>query len=291
MTTVTSNSVSIGALPLEKRRRALLLEAAEPITGDPRIEAGIRFCPIGCDVITAYGTGDICYTGAEVIPTDNPDSADEVQFGPFNIAADVKSPLRWNEDVAQSVVRQRMSAMESYQVASELTTGALTGNASLQDSVTHMVAAVHPVDEALFIVEDILKAWENVRFHLHASPGLFSLLTDNLSIDEVGDTGVFQTDTGHTVIGDAGYDGNIAVVDPDSEDPVASAANAQWLWATLPVHAWLGAERVLGQGTGGMDVFHNQRTQVLERPAIVAFDPCVVVAIQVEVPTYIVATA
>lgn len=278
---------------LARRGRGLLVDAVVPITqSDAKVvqtdafrpEAGVRFCQHGAHVLTAW-EDDSC---VEVTVTEtDPDTSTPPTFSSFTISADENAPERFPEEWVTDRLANRQSVMYSANLASELETGAVTGNSALIDSVTHAVDANTAVDEVLFVIDEIVKDFSDTAFTIHCTPGALTLLTEHY--DLLWDGMCYRTPTGHAVVGDAGYDCTQDINDPAGGADLTVAATGQWVFATLPVHAWVGPERMLGTPEGRIVQSENRRYNFLVRDAVVAFDPSVVVAVEMTVPSYTVA--
>jgi hypothetical protein len=296
---ITGFEVEVPAPPLVRRGRGLLLQSLLPLAlssdrpTDPgsrefdpgtRVQGGIQFCKVGCAGLSVW-QDDGCTEVQN--PLDNPADDGGELFSSFVVSADEQSPANFDETWIGSRLSARMSTMISAQLASELQTGALTGNPSLQTSATNVVSAVTPIAEAMYVLEDILADYDDLAFFVHMDPGTFALFDRDNDFSR-NDAGEYVTPTGHIVIADAGLNGALGPVDPDNPGGAAivTAANGAWIYASLPVVGWMGEERPVGTLSGRFDRERNTRVDGVIRPALVAFDPCVVVAIQVARPTY-----
>lgn len=303
MSITTGWEIEVPAPPLAKRARGLLEDALVPISlssewpTDPgqrndanpvaRIESGVTYCTLGCSPVNGW-QDDVC---AEVqAELTNPDDAEAVTFSSFVVTADETSPARFSPAWIRSRLRARMSVGLSPQLATELQTGTLTGNPALKN-VTHLVATAVPPAAAMFQLEDIMADFEARQFYIHMDPGTF--IEMDRVMDFTWDGGAWLTANGHRIIADPGYSGTAGPIDPDTPagSPIAADVDGRWIYASLPVSGWVGPERTLGDFTGGFNMGHNDYTDAILRPALLAFDPCVVIAVQAEVPQYTVDTA
>lgn len=282
-------TVEVRAPRLRRRSRGLLLDVTEPIDAssvrpsdegstdhDPmeRIVGGVKFVGVGCSVLDSYENQ---WCDEVTIPADT-STCETHEFSSFVAVDRENAPVYYHEPWIEGRIRQRFGVMTSAQVAAELQTGALTGNPSLVSTVTDLVATVTPVDEALFVVNELAASLDDAEVMLHASPGLFELLISQYDITSDGN--VFRTATGHVLVGDAGHDGSVA---PDGE---TTDADGSWLYATLPVMSWLGEVEPVGQFTARFDHERDALDSIFIRHAIVGFDPCWVAAVQVQVPEF-----
>lgn len=282
-------TVEVRAPRLRRRPRGLLLDVTEPIdesalrpsdegTRDfsvaERIVGGVNFVGVGCSVLDTY-ENQWC---EEVTLPDDESTCEVHEFSSFVAIDRENAPAYFHEPWIEDRIRQRFGVMTSAQVARELQTGAMTGNPSLVANATEVVSALTPVDEALFVVNEMAAALDGAEVLIHSSPGLFELLVNEYDITSDGN--VFRTATGHVLVGDAGHDGSIA---PDGE---TTDAGGSWLYVTLPVMSWLGEVEPVGQFSARFDHERDTLDSIFIRQAIVGFDPCWVAAVQVQVPEY-----
>lgn len=282
-------TVEVSAPRLRKRSRGLLLDVTEPIDESSvrpsdegtrsfdvseRIVGGVNFCGVGCSVLETFENQ---WCEEVTLPADA-SSVEGHEFSSFAIVDRESAPAYFHQPWMADRIAQRFAAMTSAQVAAELLTGALTANPALQDSATDVVAAVTPVAEALYVINELAAQLDGAEVTIHSSPGVFELLVSYYDIVEDG--GVFRTATGHVLVGDAGHDGTAA---PTGE---TTDADGSWVYATLPVASWLSEPEPVGQFSALFDHTRDTVDSIFIRHAIVAFDPCFVAAVQVEVPTY-----
>ena len=291
-------TVEVRAPRLRRRPRGLLLDITEPIdesavrpsdegsrsfnVGD-RIAGGINFVGEGCSTLDTYENQ---WCEEVTIPADA-SSCEGHEFSSFVIVDRENAPAYFHEPWIEERIRRRFGVQTSAQVARELLTGAMTGNPSLVGNATEVVGALTPVDEALFVVNELAAALDGAEVTIHTSPGLFELLIANYDIDqdELGTeddptSRPFRTATGHVIVGDAGHDGSQA---PDGE---TTDGGGSWLYATLPVMTWLSDPEPVGQFSARFDHERDALDSIFIRHAIAGFDPCWVAAVQVEVPEY-----
>lgn len=308
---------------LRRRPRGLLIDVTDPISLDAvrpwgegetpfdpvaRIVAGYTFCPVGCDPLVSFpnafcefpftepGDGEVDAFG---LPTDlYPDQDEAVEFSSFAVYAGDEASTRFPEAMLAARVDNRLAVRWSAALAHELLTGEQTGNPSLRSEASEIVAGPTPVDEALYVIEDLLAQHQNAEGVIHASPGAFTLLVnewgleqDDAESDGDPNSRPFRTPTGHRIVGDAGHDGALGPVDPDTGDQVvATEDDGSWVYVTFGVQSWVGDVIRLGTDTATFEMQRNMRRMVKLRHALVGFDPCFVAAVQVQVPTYDVTT-
>lgn len=312
----------VPAPPFESRPRGLLLDITASIDlerhplGDEgdrdfdpqeKVIGGVHFCG-GNACIPVYALPNLICEDVELASADEefvwPD-ATQATFASFSVLTEEEAPTSIRREWLRERARQRLRVRWSAQIAYELLTGAETENPSLRNSTTIAVEGPTPIADLGYVLEDILARFEDVAFTVHTAPGVFSLMAENYLIEqdegldgegnEEGDptSRPFRTATGHVVVGDAGHDGSLGPVDPadpgtaEAPNYIDTASDGSWIYATVgrPL-TWLGPESLIGEETANFNRETNKVYAVLERPAIVAFDPCAVVAIQVDVPTY-----
>lgn len=290
-------TVEVRAPRLRRRPRGLLLDVAEPIDAsrvrpsdegstdfDPmeRIVGGVNFVGVGCSVLDNF-ENQWC---SEVTIPDDESSCETHEFSSFVTVDRENAPIYFHEPWIEDRIRQRFGAMTSAQVARELQSGALTGNPNMQDNATEIVDELVPVDQALYVVNEMAAGLDGVEVTIHTSPGLFELLVANYDIEQ-DDAGSseddptsrpFRTATGHLLVGDAGHD------PAGAPEGYSTEATGSWLYATLSVVTWLGDIEPVGQFNARFDHERDALDSIFIRHAIVGFDPCWVAAVQVEVP-------
>lgn len=275
--------IEIRAPLLRVRPNGILVDVAHRLTeadlynpGAPmdRVVGGITFCPQGCATLTPaenvwcddLDAPDYSATGEGTAPI----------FSSFAVFGREDAPARFEQSLADGRVVNRFDTQISAQLATELLTGATTSNPSLQSSVTDEVTTAVDAGDALYVANEILAAVPNAVGTVFASPALLEQLA--ASNDLVADAGVFRTATGHYVVGDAGFDGS----DPDG----VKSDGESWLYVALGVpYVWLGERRKLGTDDANFDRSRNRRSTIYVQEGLVAFEPCLVGAIPVTVPS------
>jgi hypothetical protein len=304
----------VPAPPISSRPRGLLLDVAQDLDlghplgdegdrgfDDPndRVIGGINFCGgnacINVDGLAIEWCDEFALPsedGGFVYPT-----ATEDTFGAFTVVTEEEAPTHTRREWLFQRASERLRARWSALVARELMTGELSGNPSLMSAATHVVSAVTPAADAPFVVEDILASFEDIAFVIHMDPATFTYLANAWNYEqddkerlEDPNPQPFRTPTGHIVVADAGYtpgvDDDFGPDDPDTGVQVPTATDNRWIYASLMPHYWTGPESRLGNETANLDITVNKAYATLMRNALIAFDPCVVVAVQVDVPTY-----
>lgn len=294
------NPVEVPAPPVVPRPRGLLTHVTRPLdtgparptdTGDrdydveSRIAAGITFCSDGCGGLTPL---ENLWCEDTTLPEDYAEADTVGPFSSFWVQADDLSPARTDPAYIVERLRRRREATISAAIARELLTGATTGNPSLSSEAKQVVAAATPVGEVLYVLEDLMAAYDGMRFTIHTSPGVFELLIaeydiaqDDRETAEDPNRLPFRTPTGHIVVGDAGHDGSVP---PEGS---TTSASSEWIFAHGgDVVLWSNTPRAIGDETANFDRTNNRRSTVIGSDVLVAFDPCASMAVQVDVPAY-----
>lgn len=267
--------VIIEAPRLRKRPRGLLLDVAEPITDGEldRFAGGVTFCPQGCANLGAF---EDQFCEVVQLPSEGPTTPSAETFYSFTVVGREDAPERFEKDLAVNRIVQRFDSGISAQVARELVSGATSGSPSLQDSATVTVTGVDPAD-ALYVITEELAAVDNAQGTIMATPGTFELLVNAYDIME--EDGIYPTAAGHFLVGDSGFDG--AAPDGDVD------AGFSWVYAIVGVpRYWLGERRQVGTESARFGMSRNSYATVFVQDALVAFEDCLVVAVQVDVPNY-----
>ena len=267
--------VIIAAPRLRKRPRGLLLDVAEPITEGEmsRFAGGVTFCPQGCANLSAY---EDLFCDEVQIPSAGPTTPEAETFHSFTVVGREDAPERFEKDLATGRIIQRFDTQISAQVARELATGAETAGPSLQSEATVTVTGV-ALEDAIYVIDDLLSEVDNAQGTILATPATFGSLVNSYDVTEDG--GVYQTPTGHFLVGDSGFDG----AGQDGEVD----AGFSWVYAIIGVpRFWLGERRQLGTESARFDMSRNSYATVFAQDALVAFENCLVAAVQVDVPNY-----
>lgn len=268
----------IQAPPLVKRPRGLLLGVAHEVTEADviagRVETGITFCPQGCGELDAMENS---WCDDVLLPTEGPDTPAAEEFPTFTIVGREDAPTWLPPELAQNRIINRFDTQTSAQVARELLTGATGSGPSLQSEVTDEVAGPVDLEDALYIIDQLLATVDNARGTIMATPGTFGLLANEYGIDEAG--GIFTTPTGHYLVGDSGFDGGA----PNGD----VTAGESYVYAILGVpYFWLGPRKRIGDESANFTKDRNARSTVYTQDALVGFETCKVVAVNIAVPTF-----
>lgn len=255
-------------LPASGRPAGGLLASARPLEGE--WWRGITFPSTGCTVPQVVGT--------ECIDDENPEDAVEkttqrpgeaATFDIFGVVHGIDCTTLGRTDVG-ALAEQALEVTREFAVAREFLTGASTTNPSLADAddlgaITDPVAALGCLDQRAAV------ALSGRLAFIHASPAILTAWMAASAIRLDGRT--WRTALGNVVIGSAGYDGRA----PGGTAPAEGAT--LYAYATGEVYAAFGNRQTLD----AVDRSVNTRIAQSEEVAVVAFDPCFNVAMDVGV--------
>lgn len=258
-------------LPLRKRTRGLLIEAADRIPNSVRWLAGVTLRPWGC---SGFVPSDADYCDFE---SDELDDFFDVGTNPVFDAFDIYntescSTLDSDISVLNARVETRWGVMVSEQVAARL---------NVELAARAAVATTGPINTSILIA----KAEEQLALTLHGglgmvhmSPAALSMVVAEGSVD-LRDS-QWRTPGGHLVVADAGHTG----VQPTGETLLDGT---EWVYTTGAVLFGLGEPRVPTKATEYLDRDDNTNTARIIGTSVVAFDPCSASAIEYGYPDYI----
>ena len=254
-------------------------------TGAPRWLAGVTFNQLGCDPLARI-EAIVCYDeDRELTPVKHANPlGDVVSFDTFGIYDGKEHSLLCLE--AERTIGDiliRYPSMVSEQLASELMDGGVRPydpltpdvNASLASAASIITGGPYTPSGAMALLEqaagDVLHGAEAT---IHMTPRGLSTLTVFDLADGLAAPG-YMTAQGHRVIADAGYAGPAphALEETDGAD--------EWWYLSGPVFWAMTEATPLGLPSERIDIAHNMDTEIMEAFAIVAFDPCAVVAVPV----------
>lgn len=308
------NTFEVPSHPFGPRPRGLLLDVALPLDlshplgdegergfdPDEKVIGGVNFCGSNA-CFDVLGQPNLwCEDPDDETPLpwagedyEFPDST-PAEFGSFSVVTAEQAPADFRYEWLRRRASERMRAQWSAAVARELMTGELSGNPSLQNSVDQQVVAATALANVPFVMEDVIATFGNIELAIHMDPGTFTYLAGSWEIEqddaesaEDPNNRPFRTPTGHVVIADAGYKPHAG--DDFAPEGQTTSASSRWIYASPLPRVWLGPERYIGDETANFDRETNKTHVILERSALVAFDLCPVVAVQVDVPDYTVA--
>lgn len=279
----------------EARDRGTLLGAARPIPPEQLVEgranrlaAGITWLPLP-DII--LNTEEIdCDTIYDKTPRGLPTLATQPAFLLWDMVQ-CSMAAGLTPEWLSTVIELGLDPGEFLTafLAMELETGTASGGLGLVGNGTYApavetVTAVS-LGQAIYDLETYLATGSgkpNMRGVIHLTPGLLTLAVGDGYV--IRNSNQFETPTGHIVIGDAGHTGQAT---PHGQS--APGAGEAWIYATADI--WYGLGEIHGaalvsgaEGGGAFYQPHNDLRPLLERAAILAFDPHVLGAALVDVP-------
>lgn len=277
----------------EARDRGTLLGAARPIPPEQLVEgranrlaAGITWLPLP-DIILNADEID-CDTIYDKTPRGLPALATQPAFLLWDmVQCSIAGGL--TPEWLSTVIELGLDPGEFLTafLAMELETGTASGGLGLVGNGTYTPAVVSgtavSLGTAIVNLETYLATGSGkpgMRGVIHLTPGL---LTRAVAAGFASREGAqFRTPTGHIVIGDAGHTGQAA---PHGQS--APGDGEAWIYATADV--WYGLGEIHGaalvsgeEGGGAFYQPHNDLRPLLERAAILAFDPHVLGAALVD---------
>jgi hypothetical protein len=227
-----------------------------------------------CEVPVGRGEpDDICdYTVTARDPNlAIPGSSDCVEFNPFEVYHQLEHWFvqDYTRDELVQYVRDYFALWQSHIIAREALTGGLTSTSPALATEADVVTGLDTsATGALAAVEDGLAARiGNGEGFVHLTPGLFTLL--GKSIVDSGDG--YRTRTGHRVVVDSGYVGIAA-------GGGASSAGEATVYGSGPVYLAVTQPRFNGQDAESFVLADNTGVIHVEHAAVLAFEPCTVVA-------------
>lgn len=280
---------NVAAPPLRPPRYSLLIAArdASSLDADFRWDQfGVKWTPEACS--NEIGPGPkICDVtaqedayGSSVSPDVSADCADQT-FEPLPLWAGYRVSAFSDPEENNAKVIRRLAATESYQLAKELWAGAVA-LASTPDLANlyfaksgeaEVVTGTVGVAEAVGVLDTELgNNLFGARGMLHVTPNVLARMAAAGAVRLDG--ALWVTPLGNVVVADAGYPGTA----PAGQ---STTADNEWAFGTGMVDVYLDAVRVReAPGT-----FHR-RTNTFElraeRLGAAIFDPCPLVAVQID---------
>lgn len=261
----------------ELRQRAIAINSylplelpADPRTADRWAFAGVQFVPYGCSVEVQETTGDPClYTFQEgIAPQGYPDP---VWFPAFSFRVAFQCSVLGYTAEEQ---KERLDVIWANEVSVVIAQQAMSGEwhptgMNIQDEVVTTVSGpASDVKTTIAFVEDALAdRIGNFKGMIHLTPGAFSVIAGDLERD--GDR--YFTHSGHIVVADAGYEGGA---------PESGAVNPgrTWIYGSSPVHFRYTTPDWTGYDWENWIKTHNDQIVREDGVALIAFEPCSVVA-------------
>lgn len=259
------------------RERAIAVTSYLPmeLPPDPRTPnrwafEGVQFVPYGCSVQVQETTGDPCrYTWQEAVPPQG--YPDPVHFPAFSFRVAFQCSVLGYTAEEQ---KERLDVIWANEVSVVIAQQAMHGEwhptgMHLQDEVTtSLPGPFSDVKTAIAQVEDALAdKIGNLQGMIHLTPGAFSMVAGDLEFFE----GRYHTHSGHIVVADAGYEGGA---------PESGAVNAgrTWIYGSSPVVYRYTTPDWTGYDWENWIKTHNDQIVRRDGMAIIAFEPCSVVA-------------
>lgn len=252
-------------LPPSGRPVGGILAAARP-TGAAEWWRGVKFTSGQCLAPQNYGP---CASD-DAVQKEEQNLSTEAEFQAFSILQAVKCSTLGRTAI-DVFAGQALDVTREFGVASELLTGAATGNPSLGDATT-LTAASDPA-AALGCLEQVASLALSGRMaFIHVTPAIGTALLAAAAIWSNGAPRRWYTAAGNTVVISPGYDGR----QPGAGAP--GAGDPLYMYATGEVYAEVGSadQREILQS---VERSQNTIQATAEDTAIVLFDPCFVVAI------------
>lgn len=280
----------VNATPARAATAATLLTSARPPTDpDARWELGMAWRPEICVQISAY---DYCADTGSTLPADDVNAL--VYYRPILLRVDFVCSTLYLRPADTDRARRQLDAATGAQLAAELWTGAVThanpftaptGTQTENASFSRGFAGTLPtvvspsggftssIEAVGALTQAARTALNGQQCYLHIPDTLAQL--DPYNWRRVGD--LLYTEQDDIVVVDAGYPGTGPAGD--------STTGVAWMYATGPVTVRLGDIDVVDDDR----VILNRQTNRLEawahRPVAATFDPCVLYAAAVKIPT------
>lgn len=202
---------------------------------------------------------------------------DFVHFDAFVLKGSFQcSPLSIDGAELQAIANEATLMERSMGLAAEVERAALSGsNPSLASAADTLTSTDQTAVGALAIVEDALAQTLNGGLGMiHMTPRVFTILQGGGGLMFEG--GVWRTATGHFIVADAGYTGP----DPDA----GATATESWIYGSGPVYFVLADSiNVLGLPYENFNYVHDDLNVHVEQYGLAYFEPCAVVAAEVDV--------
>ncbi|MBE3130025.1 MAG: hypothetical protein IMZ54_04800 [Acidobacteria bacterium] len=208
-------------------------------------ENGVEFLSNACLVPERVAVCPENYTGT-------PDAVGSETFLPFDMRQGVKCSSQSRLDVAK-VAGEVMEITDEYLIGQELQDGTASSNPSLNDAT--ILGNVDTPEEAIALIEAAgAAALAGRLIVIHVPPVLAAYLPEICYQDSAGN---WRTPFGSLVVMSPGYTGTT-------------------VWGTGEIYAMVGTVELKAK----MDRSVNTDEGWAERPGIVVFDPCFLVAVE-----------
>lgn len=274
------------AVPVPRGR---LIDAASELPqagpGDTGLKwlGGVTWNPHPCRALLTTAIDPCSPASLESTPNDCEAVVTQLAFQFYEVLRG--SVLEYDRAALEAMLDERGDLLSSWALAMELAGANASGSGYSLKTKAHAPAlrafgtAAVPVREGLaYLVDDLGRTLRGGKGVIHMPPGIAEFANGD-QILEQGDSGL-RTKLGHDVVADAGY-----VDMPAPTGEAASAAGAEWVYASGPVWYRMSARDFVFNGDGAdnqaFDMVQDRLTQILSRKAILVFDPCPVTAILV----------
>jgi hypothetical protein len=279
-------------LPAPTRRSGgLFVDVATPIDtnfgGRDRLGSGVVHVPWGCDQVF-LGNAEICVVDGETVISGvdgidvgasdlvSKDNAirpipDQVAHPPFKVVDGLEcGVLSMPHDTTPSAsignrLRWRITTQLSKMMLAELVSGSVSGGPSLASEATPLTAATGVFGAAFHVETWLASVLHNAVGAIVLPVGLLPLAVESGWVNAA----TMRTLTGHYVIADAGFTGDIT--DPTSATPATFSVFGM----AIPGHAYSNP-RILevASGRSHVDITDDVIREIMESYAQLAFDPC-----------------
>lgn len=261
------------------------------VRDDPTLMVGARWLPEQCGTA---GRQRIECTGSTVARNAPANPAIQ-EADPFVVwAAFECSPFGWQSIDYIGRAERQLAATQSFEIANELWTGALTiddgsPTSFLADDSTAVVlgsGAMTPLEAMGCLEMALATCGKGRRGLIHCTPALLAVWIGLFVVTKQG--GQYLSPLGNIVVGDAGYDGS---------GPGGTAAGAtQWAYATDLISVRLGQIDTqppnlesAEEWVQAMRTTDNTVIVFAQRPAIYQWDACCHIAVEVDLPVCVIA--
>jgi hypothetical protein len=234
---------------------------------------GVKFIPFGCDKIVGHTVDPCVLRETEALEG----MGEEVLFEPFmaEVAVQCSTLATDGPELEAFLVAHAALGRSSILGAQVERSAYTTGNPSLASEAQIIANADKSAIGALIAVEDALAdVLDGGQGMIHMTPGLFVALSAGGGMRFDAD-GRPYTATGHFVVADAGYQG----VSPNTGDV---AAGELWIYGSGPVFAKYSDVSRFTQDPETVDLERNLRTVSVQTYGLAFFEPCSVVAAEVD---------
>lgn len=301
----TGREVTIQLPPASPRSRGLFVDVAQTISaeqltvnGADRTGQGVQHQPWGCAPLV---TGNLDCTADYLINGDGPaldpegevisenitvekDAAvrsfDDVVIHPaFKVVDGLACSTLWQPDLSSASftgitprLLRRMRTLMSAALTGELITGyASMGPSFMTDA--ELLPSVSGMSEAAYEIEaHLAEALQGTVGTVFIPPALLHVAIEAGWVTVSGNT--LLTVTGHNVVSDAGHVATQGVG--------SGGGSALWIYAAGEIAYRVSDTILLGEGSETLDISTNVRERLAEAYAQLAFDPCPLAAVAMD---------